>query len=335
MAETRLADIIEPKVFTPYMYNKTKELSVLFQSGVMVNDKQLDAKTTSGGNTINMPSYRDLTNTESRVGSDDPAVKATHQKIESFADQAVVHRRNQSWSAMDLSSDVAGADPMGNIADRVARYWTRDHQRTLISSLRGVLADNVANNSSDMVHTIYSDIASPAANNLISGTAVVQAAQTMGDAKADIGAIAMHSVVHARLQEQNLIQFTETSDGKIRFETYLGYHVIVDDGLPVIAGTNSPKYLTVLFGKGAVGWGVGGPKTATETDRIPDAGNGQGQEVLYSRTNFIIHPLGVKYNGAVQAGVSPTNTELLNATNWTRVRPDRKQVPIVFLETNG
>ncbi|RED52181.1 major capsid protein [Aestuariispira insulae] len=335
MAETRLADIIEPKVFTPYMYSKTKELSAFFQSGVMVTSKELDAKAKSGGNTVTMPSFKDLSNTESRIGSDDPSDKATHEKIESFADQAIVHRRNQSWSGMDLSVDVAGADPMGNIADRVARYWNRDHQRTLVASLRGVLAANIANNGADMVYSLYDDVAAPGDATLISGPAVIRAAQTLGDAKNDLAAIAMHSVVHARLQEQNLIQFTETSDGKIGFETYLGYRVIVDDGLPVVAGANSPKYVTILFGKGAVGYGEGAMKTPTEVDRIPEAGNGQGQEVLYSRRNFVIHPMGIKYTGASQAGVSPTNTELALGGNWTRVRPERKQVPIVFLETNG
>lgn len=335
MGEIRLADIVEPRTFTQYVLEKTKEKSDLRESGIIVSNDVLNSKAKSGGNIVDVPFWNDLANADPRIGTDNPADTATHQKITSDSDRAIVHRVNQSWSEMDLAVDVAGSDPMKNIGDRVAHWWTRAQQRMLNATMQGVLADNVANDSGDMLNSIYSDVASPAASNYISADAVIDAAQTLGDSKMDIAAIAMHSVVHARLQRQQQTDMHYDSDKKIRFSTYLGYRVIVDDSLPVIAGTNSPKYLTILFGHGAVGYGEGSPKTPTEVEREGAAGNGQGQEILYSRRNFMMHPMGIKFTGASLAGVSPTMAELKDATNWDRVRPERKQIPLAFLESNG
>ena len=40
---------------------------------------------------------------------------------------------------------------------------------------------------------------------------------------------------------------------------------------------------------------------------------------LINRRRFILHPRGVKFTSASVAGANPTNAELENAANWTRV----------------
>lgn len=58
---TKVADIVQPEVFTPYVVQRTMELSELIQSGIAEHDKEFD-ELASGPNTlIHMPFWNDLT----------------------------------------------------------------------------------------------------------------------------------------------------------------------------------------------------------------------------------------------------------------------------------
>ena len=91
--------------------------------------------------------------------------------------------------------------------------------------------------------------------------------------------------------------------------------------------------MTVLFGRGSVGYAVAEPRVApgTELYNLPAAGNGGGQVTLHSRINIAIAPLGFSWSdaGAV-AGESPSQAELAVGAHWTRVTP-RKACPFAFL----
>ncbi len=332
---TRLTDVIEPMVFADYISIRTTELSAIFQSGIVATDAQLDALASGGGTTFNLPYWEDLASTEPNIGDDNPANIATPLGITASEDVAVKHFRNQAWSSMDLLTGVIGEDPMMEIGDKVAGYWARVDQQMLIASLTGVEADNVANDSSDMVVDIATDaVGAPAAAELISAEAIIDAKQTMGDHAEGLAAIGMHSVCFSRLQKLNLIDYIPDSRGEIQFPTYLGYRVIVDDGCPAVDGANRTTYTTYLFGTGAVAYGNGAARTPVEVEREALAGTGSGQETLVNRREFIMHPRGVKFTNSTVAGQSPTNAELQNALNWDRVY-DRKLVRIAILKTNG
>ena len=117
--------------------------------------------------------------------------------------------------------------------------------------------------------------------------------------------------------------------------------MIVDDTLPVRAGTTSGwVYTTYLFGPGAFA------KGAAPLDSAPLQG-GIGTEgvelaraaldsdsVLINRRRYILHPRGVKFTSASVAADSPTNAELENGANWTRVF-EAKNVRIVAIDHNN
>ena len=42
MAGTTLSDVIVPELFTPYVVQKTMELSALFNSGIVTNNAEFD-----------------------------------------------------------------------------------------------------------------------------------------------------------------------------------------------------------------------------------------------------------------------------------------------------
>lgn len=328
-AKTQIQDVIVPEVFNPYVVQRTAELSALRRSGIISSNAELDRLASSGGRLINMPFWDDLTG-DDEVLSDSGAL--TPQKITASQDVAVLLMRGKAWSANDLAKALSGDDPMRAIGDLVAEYWVRMEQKTLISIIDGVFADNVANDAGDLVKNIATEDGNTATEaNKLSAEAVIDAATLLGDAAGKLTAIAVHSIVYANMQKNNLIDFEPTNTQNIGWGTYLGKTVIVDDGLAPVAGTTSGfKYKTILFGQGAIGLGNGAAPVPTETDRDSLAGD----DILINRRHYILHPRGIKFTDTSVAASSPTNAELAAAVNWDRVY-EKKNIRLVELVTNG
>jgi len=344
---TRISDLVIPQIFTSYTQQLTEEKSRLVQSGLLSRSEALDALLAGGGLTFNVPSFRDLDNDADRISTDTSVPFADADaslpsgvarppnplKTRTSREIAVRLNRNNSWSTSDLATTLAGADPMESIAQRVAYYWTRRLQAAFIATWNGVIADNVANDSGDYVNNISGGSFIDGVTNF-SAEAFLDTAQTMGDSQEDLVACAVHSVVYNRMQKNNLIDFIPDARGEINIPTFLGREVIVDDGLP----RNGNLYDTWLFGREATMLGVGTPPVATEVERKPGAGNGGGQDVLYSRIMWTIHPKGHAWVGANTPDGGPANTgtadsDLDEAASWDRRFPERKQIKFARLVT--
>lgn len=321
MATTQLSDVIVPEQWTPNFLLESPELVALFNSGIVTNDPVLGGLANGEGSTFHIRHMNDLVNNDENISSDNPATTSTPDKTSGGQQVAIKLARNKSWSSMDLVAAFHTPDPVASIRSRIASYWARRFQAGTIAVLNGVLADNVANDSGDMVFS------APTAE--ISGEAILNAKATMGDAAQALDAIVMHSIKYTALQKANLITYLRDGDANVQFPTYLGYRVIVDDGVPVDTSGDDPVYTSILFGAGALRLGMGSAKTPAEVERKPAAGNGEGEEILYSRQHFILHPAGFAYTGSA---ANPTNAQLAAAASWNRVF-DRKQVPLAFLQT--
>lgn len=345
---TRVSDLIVPAIFTPYAQNLTEEKSRLVQSGLLARSELLDNLLAGGGLTFQMPSFRDLDNDAERVSTDTsmpfagpygaatanvtlPAGQAfapDPMKIGTLREIAVRLSRNQSWSASNLAATLAGADPMNAIAGRVADYWVRKLQAAYVAVWNGVIADNAANDSGDYAHNISGASFVDGVTNF-SAEAFLDAAQTMGDSQDGLTAVMVHSVVYNRMMKNNLIDFIPDAEGRINIATFLGREVIVDDGMP----RTGSVYDTWLFGAGATQLGVGTPPVPTETDRLPGGGNGGGQDVLYNRVEWSIHPTGHAFVMSSIPDGGPANGDLDDATSWDRRYPERKQIKFARLVT--
>ncbi|MBE1554799.1 major capsid protein [Sporosarcina limicola] len=302
MAKTKIADVIVPEVFNPYVINRTMELSALQASGIISNNPELDALAQGGGKLINMPYWEDLTG-EDEVLSDTTAL--TPQKITAGQDVAALFLRGNAWSANDLAYVMAGSDPMAAIGDLVATYWARRRQVLLFAMLKGVFASP---SMTDNTHDISTGTGAAA---VLSGSTFLDAKQKLGDAADQLTAISMHSLAFTHLQKQNLIEFIPDSEGKVQIPTYLGRRVIVDDGHAVTAGVHT----SYLFGEGAIGLGNGFHPEAVETDRDSLAGD----DILINRQAFVLHPRGIEFKNTTVAGPTPSNAEVALAANWNRV----------------
>lgn len=324
MAGTTLQDVIVPELFTPYVINKTMELSALLQSGIIVNDQEFDRLASQASPMVNMPFFEDLSGESEQVieGED-----LDDNKIASNKDVAAIIRRAKMWSATDLSAALAGTDPMAAIGTLVARFWERDMQKELIAILNGVfgtVSDGGSGAETRLESNILDISEQSGAKANWSGAAFIDAEQKLGDAKAQLTGICMHSATEAYLKKQNLIETVQPSND-VSFGVYQGKRVIVDDGCPVSGGV----YTTYLFGNGAVALGNGNPVgfVPTETDRAKRKGS--GVDYLINRRTNILHPRGVAWqNAEVSKTEGPSRTELANPKNWKPVY-EPKQIRIV------
>ena len=325
MAVTRLIDIVEPQVFTDYILRETMQKTALFRSGVAVNNPEIARQLKAGAHSFQTPYWHDLGDEEANIGNDDPAVHSTPNKLGSGKQIIRKSFLHQSWSAMNLASEIAGDDALQRIQQRVTAYWERQAQRRLIASLNGVLAGNIANDGGDMVHDISAETG---AAGVFSAEAVIDSTGTLGDAMSSLTGIAMHSDIYRRALKNDLIEFIPDSQGGT-IATFRGLATIVDDGLPKNA---EGHYTSVLFGQGAVGYALAEPQVAdgTEVENLPSAGRGAGQQILHSRINLAMHPAGFSWAEGDIADESPTVAELADASHWQRT-VERKAVPMAFL----
>ena len=335
MANVRLTDVIVPEVYVSYTAVDSPEKTAFVESGIVVQSGLLDEKANTGGDTINIPFWKDLDSAiEPNLSNDDPASYATPNKIATGKQVARLAYLNQWYSGTDLAAEIAGSNAMERVRNRFGSYWKKQWQKRLIASCNGILADNVANDSGDMVIDVAVEaVISQTALTLFNRGSFTDAVYTMGDMAEELTAIGVHSAVMAQMVKNDDIDFIPDSSGKLTIPTYMGLRVIVDDGFTVVAGaTTGYKYTSVLFGTGAFGYGQGTPLNPVETKRDELAANGAGVDFIGERKTWILHPFGFADTGT-PAGQSYTNTELALATTWDRVI-ERKNVPMGFLVTN-
>jgi len=321
MAKTKIADVIVPEVFNPYVIQRTAELSAFYQSGIIARNPELDRLASSGGKLINMPFWEDLDG-DDEVLSDTTAL--TVDKITAKQDVAALLTRGKAWSVNDLAKALSGDDPMAAIGDLVAAYWARRFQVVLLKTLEGIFG----NTDITKMDTNKLDISNKTGDAAISAKTAVDAIYKLGDSSEKLTGFAMHSAVVAKLTKDDLIETIPPSEGKPAIKTFLGKPVIEDDGLPV--DSTNDIYTTYIFGAGAFGWGEGGAPVPTETARDALAGD----DILIHRRHFILHPRGVAFKnvdlnvGNEGKNATPSNDNLANPQNWERVY-EPKNVRIV------
>ena len=335
---TILSDVVFRDELRDYMQVNTAEKTAFFQSGILVNNRDMSTLLASPSNTFTIPWWVDLdASIESNYSNDVYTDIAVPLSVTSSSMQARAAYLNEGWNAMNLVKNITNQDPLEFVARRLTNYWQRVAQRRTIATVVGLYNDNIASNGGDMVV----DAGGP-----ITAAAIIRARATMGDYTPQIvtpsgttalSTIAMHSAVYTELSILNLIDFTPIADQVPEFGRYQNMIVVLDDSMPVIGTDADAKYLSVIFGPGAIGYAEEQDEDDMEYDREPARGNGGGAETLWTRRNFVLHPLGYSFLSATITGTPGTSrpvsanwADLALATNWER-EVDRKQVPLAFV----
>jgi hypothetical protein len=336
MAKTLVSDVIVPTEFEKYAIERTAALSVFADCGIIESAPEFDTLAAGGGHETRMPYWKDIAPARQLL-SDSSSL--TVNKITSEVDIARIQNDAQVWSVNHLASVISGDDPMQAIVDLVGAYWARTDESLLISSLKGMFAS--ATLAGNLLAIQSESVAATTSATKLNGATFVDACAKLGDRADRLTAVAMHSATEAALRKLDLIDFIPDSEGKAMLRTFQGRAVVVDDNLPNRAGTtDGTVYTTFLFGPGAFAKGSakldaaplqGGFGTeGVEMARVPL----DSDSILINRRRYILHPRGVAFLSASVAGDAPTNAELENQANWSRVW-DNKNVRIVAVTHNN
>lgn len=324
MAIATIADmIIQPHKFAEYTIKRTTEKSMLVRSGVAASDErisQLINGTPKGGHLIQLPYFKPLEGEDEVFGE----YTMEPEGISTGSEYATILVRQKSWGDTDLSQVYGGADPMAAIGNLASDWWVIREQAVMQSVLKGVFGGALE------AHIL--DVSGEAADNYIDVDTTLDAKNLMGDAYDKLGLVFMHSATYTQLQKQQQITTEYDSDLKIEISYYLGYMVIVDDGMPVHGGI----YDTYFLGKGCIARNDGMLRglIGYEIDR-----NKLGAEnYLINRRCLIMHPRGISFNPMADFGVQKNgkarkyarNADLANPENWT-LSEDLKNIAMVCL----
>lgn len=345
MAKVRLADVIDEVVYMDLESEIKPEKTAFFESGVVISDPLATQLANADGQTGVLPFWLDLDPDSEPNYSSDLDTEATPEKVSQGEQATRKSFLNKGWSAMNLARELqTGTDAMRHIKNRFDTWWVRQWQRRVVATTKGIFNANVAGNvtadgsAGDMVYDISQETTVGLSSaNYFSRSAFTTAVYTLGDYADQLSAILVHSVIMKRMVDNDDIDFILDSEGKATIPTYMGHRVIVDDGSPVIAGTTSGfRYVSTLFGQAVFAYGEGSPLYPMEMDRNPQSGHGGGEEQIWERKTWLIHPVGHSNLGAEVNGngLSQNLADLADETNWTRTH-FRKSVPVAFLVTNG
>ena len=315
MAKTQISDIIVPEIFAPYVIKQTANVSELVNSGIARSSPLLDELIAKGGRVINMPLFNELSGNADVLSDSEPLVPT---KITAHNAIAPILTRGKAWSANELASAFAGSDPMTAAGEMLAEWWNGQERIMLTSILSGIFGEAIKTS-----HSI--DISGAAGTaSIINTSAVLDTKQLLGDAASKLTAVAMNSAVYTRLQKNDLIEYIPNAEGVIDFPRYLGYKIIVDDGIAPTSGI----YNTYLFAEGAVARGEGVPENLTSIEIGRDIL--ASDDMLVSRRALCLHPIGLSWKKLVTAGATASNAELAAGTNWEKVS-DNKAIGIAML----
>ena len=299
---TKIADIIVQDEFAAYVQQALLDRSTLFKSGIAATDAkiaELCNAAGAGGNFVNLPFFNSLDsadNGDAEVLVEDAAL--TPKKITANKDVAVICRRGKAFASTDLAAMTAGADPMLAIANGLADWWNKQHNKRLIATLNGALG---------AVSALVKDITSET-DKVVTADALLDAAQLLGDRKSELTAYAMSSATETHLQKLEDSNLFKPSELPGNLKVYNGRLVIVDDNIP--AGT------VYLFAPGAVAFNPCPVEKPVELYR--ETLKSQGG--IVSRDASILHVRGIKW---AKTTTNPDNAALGTAGNWELVYPTK------------
>ena len=233
--------IFNEQVFEKYLRTlpSTKENS-LIKNGLFTNVNKYGAKLKdqTGGYAIEEPIKGRLGGTPSNYDGNTNIEKGTERIT--FHQRKIAYGRAKAWGEYDFASDISGTNFMAE-AQEVKDYWDEQRQGIVLSILKGIFGMTGGVNG-DFVSKHTYDISESAVSTNLSADTMNRAAQkALGDHKAKLDIIFMHSVVSTNLEGLNLIDFLKYTDSEgiqrdLTIGTFNGRLVVVDDEVQELTG---------------------------------------------------------------------------------------------------
>ena len=250
---------------------------------------------------------------------------------DTFYQNKICYGRAKAWGEYDFSSDITGANFKAE-AQEVNEYWDEQRQSTVLAILEGIFGMTGGVNGQFVSKHTYDITAN--VNPELSADALNRAAQkALGDKKAKLDVIFMHSAVSTNLEGLNLIEFLKYTDEAgiqrdLTIGTFNGRLVVIDDEMPVTSDSTGDIYTSYVFQKGFFEYENIGAEVPSEIARDPyDKG---GKTDLITRVREMIVPTLISYKGT--GTVSPENSDFATGSNWELVNNDKTSTAKVYVD---
>lgn len=115
MSVTQLSDVVIPVEFTQYIVENTMVKNALVRAGVATANGVIQGQLNAGADSFSVPNWGDLADDEADVVSDDPSSNSTPHKLGTGKQVVRKSFLHNSWSAMNLASELAGSDALARI----------------------------------------------------------------------------------------------------------------------------------------------------------------------------------------------------------------------------
>lgn len=321
----------DAEVFTGYMQERDTVNPLLIETGVLAPNALIANAIANEGNVFTIPMYQPL---EGDAKNYDGLTNNTPEEVSAKKQTGMSFRRMNAWKSKDFTKEISGANPMGDIASKVAKYIQKNNQKELLAILNAVLG--VAGMEEHNLDKA-SEGEVTEANYLAPEDIITLASNSLGADMSAYKLIAMHSLVYANLMKKNLVEFTkQVSANAMQENPYkgevLGLPIVIDDTLTVEVVGGVKKYHTYLLGEGVI---QTAPVRIDRPNSVDyDAETAGGIEKLYTKWGRAMHPNGFTFNVSNIVSESPTREELGNSANYTLVM-NAKNVAIAKIVSNG
>ena len=332
--ETYRGKIFNEEVFEQYTKKlpSTKENS-LIKNGLFKNVNKYKAKFASqtggfaivepiegriGGNPVNYDGNTDIPKGAER---------------DTFFQRKIAYGRANSWGEYDFSADITNKNFMAE-AGEVKEYWDEQRQTTVLAILEGIFGMTGGVNGQFVTKHTY-DITNTA-NPELSADALNRASQqALGDKKAKLDVIFMHSAVSTNLEGLNLINFLKYTDNDgierdLTIGTFNGRLVVVDDEMPVTSDSTGNIYTSYVFQRQFFEYEDLGVVTNKAIELARDPYLKGGKNDLISRIREIIVPMYISYKGT--DAISPENSDFATGSNWELVNNAKTDASKVYVD---
>lgn len=329
MAEIAIADIIQHDIITSGDILESSEKQTFVSSGIFGTDTDITSSISGQkkGTTIEVDYLVEPDFIEPEYG-DDSNTDITAQNIAEDMFRAAIIFPNVAFAEKSivkvLRAHANENDGLEALINYIAKYWDKYKQRQAFAMFKGMIADNIANDSGDLIEAI--------ATPFTFDSAVDALAKRGDNMVTGMDHVFMNSTVYAaRLKAGQIEQVKEEETGVV-ISSWNGMRVHVDNILAPVA----TKSLTIFAKSGAfveamIDMDANGMKSL-EYDRDAKKGHGAGSTEVISRVGGLWHPSGWDYTKASQAGVSRNLAEAALPANWDR-KISAEQSPFVVVES--
>ena len=250
---------------------------------------------------------------------------------DTFYQRKICYGRAKAWGEYDFASEVTGTNFKAE-ANEVNEYWDEERQSTVLAILEGIFGMTGGVNGQFVTKHTY-DITATANPELGADSLNKASQKALGDKKAKLDVIFMHSAVSTNLEGLNLINFLKYTDADgierdLTIGTFNGRLVVVDDEMPVTSDSTGDIYTSYIFQKGFFEYENIGAEVPSELAR--DAYEKGGKTDLITRVREMVVPTLISYKGT--GTVSPTNSDFATGSNWELANNDKTGASKVYVD---